>query len=148
MESTSKHRLNSDFIPWIGKIFEFPKNFIAIWLGIYYYPHAEILIRLRAVCAKIWSKTWYRYRPVCIWQNSVQEFFMKNPLQVLFLEKLRFWRSFSIYKVADIDTTFSTISSHRQHAGDPKFQHRCNIRCRIRWQWNFLETRKFYHFTE
>ena len=67
----------------------------------------------------------------------VQQFFMENPLQFLVLKKLRFWRSFPIYKVADIGTTFLTISSHRQHAGNPKFQHRGNIRCRIRWQWIF-----------
>ena len=28
------HWLNSEFIPWNGKIFEFSKNFIAIWFGI------------------------------------------------------------------------------------------------------------------
>ena len=62
--------LNSDFIPRNGKIFEFPKNFIAIWFGIWHHSYAEILGRLHAVCAKIWPKTCYRYRPVCIWQNS------------------------------------------------------------------------------
>ena len=29
-----EERLNSEFIPWNGKIFVFQKNFIAIWFGI------------------------------------------------------------------------------------------------------------------
>ena len=71
--------LNSEFIPWNGKIFEFQKNFIAIWFGIQYYPYAEILGRLRAVCPKKSSKTWYRYRRPCIWEKSFKiELFTKN----------------------------------------------------------------------
>ena len=71
--------LNSEFIPWNGKIFEFQKKFIAIWFGIQYYPYAEILGRLRAVCPKKSSKTWYRYRRPCIWRKSFKiELFTKN----------------------------------------------------------------------
>ena len=68
--------LNSDFIPKNGNIFEFPKNVNAIWFSIEYYPYGEILGHLRAVCRKISSKTCYRYRPACIWQNSfkIQDF--------------------------------------------------------------------------
>ena len=71
--------LNSEFIPWNGKIFEFQKIFFAIWFGIQYYPYAEILGRLRAVCPKKSSKTWYRYRRPCIWEKSFKiELFTKN----------------------------------------------------------------------
>ena len=56
----------------------------------------------------------------------------------------RFWRSFTVYKLVDIGSKFSTISSYRQHVGDPKFYHRSNIRCQIRWHWNFW---KFENFT-
>ena len=62
--------LNSDFIPWNGKIFEFSKNFNAIWFGIENNPYAEISGRLRAVWLKISSKMWYRYSWPCIWDKS------------------------------------------------------------------------------
>ena len=81
-------------------------------------------------------------------KNSVQPNSMKNPQKPSVLKNLWFWRSFAIYKLVDIGNMFSAISSHRQHAGDPKFQHRNDVRCRIRWQWNFWEIRKFYHFSE
>ena len=81
-------------------------------------------------------------------KNSVQPNSMKNPQKPSVLKNLRFWRSFSIYKLVDIGNKFSTISSHRQRTGDPKFHHRGNIRCRFRWQWHFSEIRKFYHFSE
>ena len=75
----NSYRLNSEFIPRNGKIFELQKNFIAIWFGIQYYPYAEILGRLRAVCPKKSSKTWYRYRRPCIWEKSFKiELFTKN----------------------------------------------------------------------
>ena len=83
------HWLNSDFIPWNGKIFEFSKNFNAIWFGIENNPYAEISGRLRAVWLKISSKMWYRYSWPCIWDKSFKiavfsktkscsGFFMKN----------------------------------------------------------------------
>ena len=81
-------------------------------------------------------------------KNFVQPNSMKNPQKPSVLKNLWFWRSFAIYKLVDIGNMFSAISSHRQHAADPKFQHRNDVRCRIRWQWNFWEIRKFYHFSE
>ena len=81
-------------------------------------------------------------------KNSVQPNSMKNPQKPSVLKNPGFWRSFAIYKLVDIGNKFSTISSYRQHAGDPKFHHRGNIRCRFRWQWHVSEIRKFYHFSE
>ena len=107
-------------------------------------PEIEIFrtYNFRTLTILVWMRIMGRKK------NSVQPNSMKNPQKPSVLKNLRFWRSFSIYKLVDIGNKFSTISSHRQRTGDPKFHHRGNIRCRFRWQWHFSEIRKFYHFSE
>ena len=119
----------------------------------------DFYLKLKVAADFSWKTAWQKKRN---WKFSntrnssmdgrnflLQQFCIKNPLQLLLSEKKMDFEGLFPYTSSPISVThFPVISSHRQYAGDQKFQHRGNNRCRIRWQWNFLETRKFKHFTE